>query len=312
VPPDPEIDVPALDLAGATPALPTPRTGAATVDLEVAADLVARAFDAGAPAVLVGGSTGEGPLVPAVERAAMTRRAVEVAAGRPVLGCACGATAADVHADVQRLADAGASMVLVLAPTYFPLTPDETVDLQWAVADVSPVPVLAYHIPQLTHAPLTPDAVARLATHPNVHGMKDSSGDTARLVRFVEAASDQDFVVLQGAAPQLLDSLDAGAAGSITAIANVLPATLPALHRAVASGDRDEAATLQTEVSRVMAALAAVPGPTSTAVKLAMQLQGEVTDATPWPPLRPVEDDAAVVALRDALRDAEVAAAEAG
>lgn len=279
------------DLAGATPALPTPLSPRGDVDLEVAAALVRRAIAHDAAAVLVGGSTGEGPLVPAEERARFTAAAVEVGGETPVLACASGAAVADVQRDVERLAAAGAAAVLVLAPTYFPLTDEETVDLQWLVADTSPVPVLAYHIPQLTRAPLTEASVRRLATHPNVMGMKDSSGDTPRLRRFLAAADGQDFVVLQGAAPELRAALEAGATGSITAIANVLPDEVMALHRAVADDDEVEAAAAQQRLSRGMAALAAVPGPTSSAVKAALEHAGVLPSGTPWPPLRAVDEE---------------------
>jgi hypothetical protein len=93
-------------------------------------------------------------------RAALAGRATRSGAAPTLVAGASGPTLAALHADVARLAGAGADLVLVLPPSFQPLTPQELVALHLDVAERAEVPTLLYHIPQLTGSPLTPEAVA--------------------------------------------------------------------------------------------------------------------------------------------------------
>ena len=274
-----------VPLGGHIPALVTPLLGDGQVDFEVFARLVTRALDHGSVAVLVGGSTGEGPLVRADVRAHLVAAAVAAADGAGVVACVSGSSLDDVFEDVERAVSAGAVSVLALAPFYFPLSAPEHAAAQIAIADRSPVPVFTYHIPQMTGVALDADAVAELAAHPNMAGMKDSSGDLAGMRAFVAAGSGHQFTVFQGNGPLVLAALDAGAAGSITAIANVCPDIVAALHAAFDRGDRNEAAAAQDELTRVSAVLSAAPGTLAVAVKAALQVEGVIPERACLPPL---------------------------
>jgi dihydrodipicolinate synthase/N-acetylneuraminate lyase len=188
---------------------------------------------------------------------------------------------------VERLAGAGADAVLVLPPSYQPLTPDELVDVHLAVADRADVPTLVYHIPQFTNSPLTPEAVTAIAAHPGVIGLKDSSPDAERRAAFVRAAADK-LAVLDGHAPTLALALRAGAAGSITALANLRLRRIVELHQAVAAGDEGTVQRLQASLASCEADLRAVPGSMPAAVKAAMQLEGSLDERWCVPPLRSV------------------------
>ena len=86
-------------------------------------------------------------------------------------------------AAVKRAAAAGADAVLVRTPSYFKnqMTTELFVRHFTAVADASPVPVLLYNVPGLTGVKLAPEAVARLSSHPNIPGVKDSSADLTQI-----------------------------------------------------------------------------------------------------------------------------------
>ena len=79
------------------------------------------------------------------------------------------------------------------------MTTDAFVRHYTAVADASPVPVLLYNFTAVTGVNLLPAAVARLATHPNIVGMKESGGDIAQIADLVSPTPD-DFSVLAGSA----------------------------------------------------------------------------------------------------------------
>jgi 4-hydroxy-tetrahydrodipicolinate synthase len=280
-------------LHGSMPALVTPLTAERTVDDEDLELLVHRAIAAGATGVLVAGTTGEGAVLEPVAREQLVGRAratldaasTEGPAGWLLAG-ASGPTVAAVEADVARLAAAGADAVLVLAPSTYPLTADELAAFHLDVADRADIDTLAYHIPQLTGSAFTPDALARVAAHERIVGVKDSSPDAARRAAFVAATRDSaGFAVLTGHAPTLLEASQAGAAGSITAIANVRQRGVVALDDAIRDGDGAAARREQDQLSATSAAFAAI-GPSLPAVlKAALQLEGIVKERWCAPPL---------------------------
>jgi 4-hydroxy-tetrahydrodipicolinate synthase len=272
---------------GSLPALVTPLTTPHELDLDGLVALVRRALDDGATGVLVAGTTGEGTLLEPEQRVALTRAAVAAADGATVIAGASGPTIDAVRDDVARLAGAGADLVLVLPPAIQSLRPEELADAHLAVADTAHVPVLVYHFPQLTKSSLTPEAVRELAQHDAIVGMKDSSDDAGRRAAFVTAGGD-GFGVLTGHAPSLQAALEAGAVGSITAIANVKQRQVTALHAAVAAGDLVEAARRQEQLTAVSAGLGAVGASMPAALKAALQLDGVLTERWCRPPLRSV------------------------
>src|SRR5207253_9445451 len=103
-----------------------------------------------------------------------------------IVGTGREATQAAVKAS-KRAAEHGADYVLVRTPGFFKtqMTTDAFVRHYTAVADASPVPVLLYNFTALTGVNLLPPAVARLATHPNIIGMKESGGDIAQIADLV-------------------------------------------------------------------------------------------------------------------------------
>jgi 4-hydroxy-tetrahydrodipicolinate synthase len=277
-------------LSGSMPALVTPLDAERRLDLAGLEALVRRAVDDRASGVLACGSTGEGTLLEPEDRAAVTRAArAALGSDGVLLACASAPNVPGLHADVARLGAAGADAVLVLAPAIQPLAPEELVDLHLEVAERAEVPTLAYHIPQYTGSALTPDAVRDLAGHPRVVGMKDSSPDAERRAAFVAAVRDVDgFDVLTGHAPSLQAALEAGASGSITAIANVRQQQVVRLHEAVAAGDTGLAEQLQTALTRASGGIDRVGVSVPAVLKAALQLDGVLEERWCVPPLRSV------------------------
>src|SRR3954463_1712484 len=149
----------------------------------------------------------------------------------------------------KRAAEHGADAVLVRTPGFFKsqMTNDVFVRHYTAVADASPVPVLLYNFTAVTGVNLQPAAVARLATHPNIAGMKESGGDVAQVADLVSLTPD-DFIVLAGSAATLYPMMCVGAAGGILALANVLPDPCVKLFELSRDGKHSEALALQREL----------------------------------------------------------------
>jgi 4-hydroxy-tetrahydrodipicolinate synthase len=284
-------------LHGSFPALITPLTAEGDVHEDDLTTLITRAVQDGARGVLVAGSTGEGALLEPEQRVQLTRRArttidaiASGPAGRAVLlAGASGASVEALHADVARLAEAGADLVLVLAPNTYPLDPGELVALHLDVAERASIPTLVYHIPQLTGSCLAPEHLRELAAHPRIVGMKDSSPDDDRRARFLEVTRTLDgFELLTGHAPSLRTALEAGASGSITAIANLRQRQVVALHAAVMTGDDAAAEQMQAALTRTSETFATVGSSLQATIKAALQLEGVITERWCRAPLRSV------------------------
>ena len=125
----------------------------------------------------------------------------------------------------NRAAEIGFDVALVLTPFYFRTQmhrPDTQALFFRAVADRSKLPVLLYNIPQVTGYDLPSETIAELSEHPNIIGMKDSSGNMERMAANVKAAQP-GFQILCGAGGLFHEALRLGASGAILAIANALP-----------------------------------------------------------------------------------------
>jgi 4-hydroxy-2-oxoglutarate aldolase len=179
------------------------------------------------------GSTGEFPLLTEDEKERVVATAREHISGDRLLVAGTGGEATDACIRLtRRAAQLGADAAIVITPCYFKgaLKPPVLIRHYRAVADASPIPVLVYNFPANTGINLEPDTVARLAEHPNIRGIKDSSGN-------VPQASD----VFVGSPIAFLPALVVGAAGGILAVANVAPAECCEVWRLARAGQWAEA-----------------------------------------------------------------------
>jgi 4-hydroxy-2-oxoglutarate aldolase len=174
----------------------------------------------------------------------------------------------------------------VLTPAAFKthMTGDALLRHYRAVADASPVPVLLYNFPAATGVTLPPETTRHLSAHPNVAGIKESSGDVA-IVGDLVASTPDGFQVVVGSAPSLYASLIVGADGGVVAVANVVPDLCVRLHTLVREGRHDEALALQRAIAPLARAVTTVYGVAG--LKAAMELAGYVGGA-PRSPLAPV------------------------
>ena len=207
----------------------------------------------------------------------------EVPRNRPlIVGTGRESTKATLAA-TARAARAGADVVLVRTPGFFKtqMTADVFVRHYTTVADASPVPVLLYNVTMFTGVNLPVDAVASLASHPNIVGIKESGSDLAQIADVVARTPD-DFTVLAGSATTYFHALCAGCDGGILALASLVPDECVRLQALVRDNRIDEARALQrrlTPIARTIGTAHGVP-----ALKAALDLLG-YAGGPPRPPL---------------------------
>lgn len=175
---------------------------------------------------LVCGSTGETPLLSAEERLRLMGWIREAASESKMLVAGVGAESVIETVRLANLAaDIGYHAALVLTPFYYRNQmhrPDTQALFFRAVADRSKIPVLLYNIPHVTGYSLPAETIAELSHHPNIAGMKDSSGDLDRMKENL-AVVKPGFQMMSGCDSNFWDALQLGAAGGMLAIANALP-----------------------------------------------------------------------------------------
>ena len=280
-----------MTLRGVFPPIPTPFLDDG-IDEAALAGNVKQWMATKLSGIVALGSNGEAPLVTEHESDAVIA-AVRSAVPRGrlvIVGTGRESTAATITA-TRRAAELGADLVLVRTPSFFKnmMTSDAFVRHYTAVADAAPVPVLLYNVTMYTGVNLLPDAVARLADHPNIVGMKESGGDIAQIADYVSRTPDR-FSVLAGSATTVFAALCVGAVGAVLALSAVLPDLCVELHQLVQQARYDEARALQ----RRLAPLARLLGPTHgiAGLKYALDQIG-YRGGPPRAPLLPLSAEAA-------------------
>jgi 4-hydroxy-2-oxoglutarate aldolase len=291
--------MPAINLTGVFAPIPTPFDETGAVDVQRLRNAFGRWVTTPLTGFVVLGSNGEAVFLTEEESERVIAAAREsVPGGRPlIVGTGRESTAAAIRAS-KRAAELGADAVLVRTPAFFKnqMTTDAFVRHYTAVADASPVPVLLYNFTALTGVNLLPAAVARLATHPNIVGMKESGGDVAQIAELVSSTPD-DFTVLAGTTTTFYAALCVGCRGGILALGCVVADACVELYEMVAAGRHAEARRLQERLvplAKLLGPTYGVPG-----LKAALRLAGYDV-GMPRPPLAPVPD-AAIGPLRAAL-----------
>lgn len=224
---------------------------------------------------VVGGSTGETPFLSSEERFQAMAWVKEASAPGKLLIVGVGAES--VHETVRlanKAAETGYDAALVLTPFYYPnqmRRPDTQALFFRSVADRSRLPVLLYNIPQVTGYALPPETIAELSHHPNIAGMKDSSGNLAKMAETLKLVKP-DFQIVTGAGASLFDALQLGASGAVLAIANALPYACVTIWEAFRTREHEAAKDWQARllpVSQLIAGSYGIP-----ALKYAMDLKG--------------------------------------
>lgn len=288
-------------LSGILTALVTPFDADGRIDTQVLRQLVDRSIDGGVDGVVACGSTGEFAAMSGAERRLVVETVIDQAGGRVPVVAQTGALSTTEAIELSCHAqDAGAAVLMVVAPYYEPLTLDETLVYLRTVAEAVDIPVMVYNLPGATGVNLAPDTVGKLAREvENIQYIKDTSADMAQAGRLIHHYGDVISTFI-GWDSLLLAALTEGAAGVMAGTANVMPDELVAVCRAVQAGDVDRARAEWARVYPLMDAI--MSAPFIPAVKAGLRARGVAVGE----PRRPIlgldaETEATIAALAAAL-----------
>ena len=283
---------------GSITALITPMHRDGTLDEPALQALVGWQIEQGTSAIVPTGTTGESATLTHAEHRRVIDLVVRAAAGRVKILAGTGSNSTAEAIETTRHAkQAGVDAALVVTPYYNKPTQEGLYRHFMAIADAVALPLVIYNIPARCVVDMSVDTMARLARHPNIIGVKDSTANLLRPLQ-VRAAAGPEFLQLSGEDGTAVSFLAAGGVGCISVTANVAPRHCAEMHAAWRSGDVKSAIAIQDRLLALHDALFVESNPVP--VKYAASLLGRAGETCRLP-LAPLSDASRTV-VRDALR----------
>jgi len=207
-----------LNLKGVFPACVTPFDSDGNVAPKKFAANVGRWEQAGLHGYLVLGSTGEFAYLDESERNQILEAARKAIPAHKTMMVGTGAESTRTTIKyTKQAAEAGADCALVVTPVYYTRGKEDAQRRFFLdVAEASPIPILIYNVPPFTAYNITSEFVAKLSQHPNIVGIKDSSGDVGQLADTVRLCKP-GFAAFTGGARVVYPCLTQGAVGAVLA-----------------------------------------------------------------------------------------------
>ncbi|PYU93047.1 MAG: dihydrodipicolinate synthase family protein [Acidobacteria bacterium] len=261
-------------LKGIFPPVVTPFDRRGEVDDGCFRENLRKYVGVGLGGIVVTGSTGEAPYLTKRERLRLVELARPIIKPPEVMIVGTGLESTRETLRLSREAIArGADALLVVTPNYYKPKMDATAlsAHYHALADGVRRPVLIYSIPQFTGVHIDAATIATLSRHPNIVGLKESSGNLA-FVREVLCKVRPGFRVLVGSVQILLDSLKAGATGAVLGQATFAPELCVGVYEAFCQGRMKAARDLQQRLLPLAQKISAPYGVAG--VKAALDLSG--------------------------------------
>jgi len=245
-------------IKGSMPALITPFANG-QLDFDGLKKLVNWQIDSGSHGLVPVGTTGESPTLSHSEHDAVVETVVEAAAGRvPVIAGAGSNNTAETVRLVQAAKAAGADGALVVSPYYNKPTAEGLKAHFLAAADCG-LPIVLYNIPGRSVVDISPDLMGELAQHEMIIGVKDATGDLAR-VPAQRLTCGADFIQVSGEDGTAHGFNAQGGIGMISVTANVAPALCAEMQNACLAGDYTKALEIQDRLMPLHHAIFTEPG----------------------------------------------------
>jgi len=273
---------------GIIPPVITPLKEQNKLDIKGIYHLIDHILSGGVHGLFILGTTGEGPSLSYDLRYEMTQRVCSHVDGRvPVLVGITDTSFTESIRLSKKAADVGANAVVATPPYYFAPNQVELITYFQALADRSPLPLFLYNMPSHTKVKFAPQTVKKLSEHPNIIGLKDSSGDLlyfqniARLFKSIPG-----FSLLVGPEEMLMQSMLSGGYGGVSGGANMFPKLYVAMYNAVRARDFDRMKKLQENILEISSKLYTIgnsPMRYLKGVKCALSVMGICNDALALP-----------------------------
>ena len=257
-------------------------------------------IESGSSGLVPVGTTGESPTLSHAEHNRVVEICVDQAKGRVPVIAGAGSNNTHEAIELARHAEkAGADGVLVVTPYYNRPTQEGLYQHFKAVNDAVGIPIIIYNIPPRSVVDMSVDTMKRLYELKNIAGVKDSTGNLAR-VSLQRQAMGADFIQLSGEDMMALSAMAAGGHGAISVVANVAPRACADLMAACFAGDYAGALKVQDRLTPLHGAIFVEPG--LAGAKYGLSVLGKVRDEIRLP-LLPVTAPTQRI-IRDAMRHA--------
>lgn len=259
---------------GVLPAVVTPFLTDAqlSLDLEGLRSNIEALVATGVHGIVPTGSTGESATLSFEEHEKVVEVAVEAARGKvPVLAGTGSNNTAEALRFTKAAKEIGADGALLISPYYNKPNRAGLFKHFTQLADLD-IPTILYNVPGRTGQNLPVDLVIELASHPNIVGIKEASGNVGQVSQIIEGTLDEDFSVISGDDNLTLPILALGGSGVISVAANVEPVRMVRMYEAFTAGDWNTALELHYELSPLFRALFIDTNPIP--VKKAVGLRG--------------------------------------
>ena len=240
----------------------TPLNSDGTLDFKAAEKLVEHLISGGVHGIFSLGTTGESQSLSAQQRADFVTFVGQKIAGRvPYIVGVSDTSVADSVALAKVAQAAGACGVVATPPYYFAPSQNDMVNWFTALADASPLPVYLYNMPSHVKVNIAPETAAKLAKHPNIKGLKDSSHNMTYFQTLSYLTrDDEDFVLFVGPEEQTAQAVLLGGAGGVNGGANMFPELYVKSYNAAVAGDIETVKICQKAILHISTAIYNVDG----------------------------------------------------
>jgi 4-hydroxy-tetrahydrodipicolinate synthase len=210
---------------------------------------VNRSLAAGVDGVFCLGTNGEAYALNKEEKKFVIETFVDEVKGRVPVYAGTGAATTRETIELSKIAEAaGADVLSIVAPFFAAASQQEIYNHYEAIAKSVDLPIVMYNIPARAGNAIAPETVQRLAQLDNIVGVKDSSGNFDNILQYIELTDPKEFAVLSGNDSLILWTLQAGGAGGITAVANLLPEIMVSIYSKFLEGDFQGAKVFQDSI----------------------------------------------------------------
>jgi len=272
--------------AGIATALITPFKPTGEIDFDAFGRLIDWQIDEGINALVVCGTTGEGPTLTDEEHRACIKYCVERADHRVPVIAGTGSNDIAYSIDLTHFScKVGADAMLVVTPYYNKATQKGLVTSFKAIADESDKPLILYNVPSRTGCNILPETYAQMAEHPMIQAVKEANGDLSSVLATRALAPGLD--IYSGNDDQIVPMLSLGGKGCISVLSNIMPRETVEITRRWFKGDTAGAAELQIRYQPLISALFCEVNPIP--VKAAMAKMGFCQNLLRLP-LTPMEE----------------------
>ena len=281
---------------GVATALVTPMNEDGSINFDRLKTLIDEQIQAGIPALVICGTTGESATMTLEEHSKVIRFAIECAKGRVKIIAGAGSNDTACAADLAKEAEeAGADALLIVTPYYNKATQNGLVAHYKYIAERVSLPIILYNVPSRTGVNIKPETYAKLADVENIVAIKEANGDISSVVKTRLLCGDK-LDIYSGNDDQIVPIMALGGKGVISVLSNVMPKETVELCDKMLNGDLEGAAAMQIELSSLIDALFIEVNPIP--CKEAMNLMGMNMGPVRLP-MTPMEESTKAVLIKE-------------